>query len=176
VAVFLVAISRFYHPGTGFTALIGFPEGHEYEAPAMRGIPHFDYPAWASYDGQFYAQRAFDPLARDPAVDRAMDLAPFRARRILFSWTPSGPAGRRGFLRRTQNVAAWLIRRSAGAVDAARHATRSRDVEPSLVAGPLWSVRFALLDGPSLVPLTTAVTLAETGRPLPRQPSRASTA
>ena len=27
-------MARFYHPGTGFTALIGFPEGHDSEAPA----------------------------------------------------------------------------------------------------------------------------------------------
>src|SRR5690349_20890559 len=78
--VFLASVARFYHRDTGFTSLIAFPAGHEYEAPALRAIPHFDYPAWASYDGQFYAQRALDPLVRDPDVDRAMDLAPYRAR------------------------------------------------------------------------------------------------
>ena len=43
------------------------PCGHDQEAPAIRDIPHYQYPAWASYDGQFYAQRALDPLVRDPA-------------------------------------------------------------------------------------------------------------
>src|SRR6185295_7071375 len=61
ILVFLTSVGRFYHPGTGFTAFIGFPEGHDSEAPAIRDIPHYQYPAWASYDGQFYAQRALDP-------------------------------------------------------------------------------------------------------------------
>src|SRR4051812_48565045 len=87
VAIFVSSIARFYHPGTGFTALIGFARGHKYEAPQLRALSHYQYPEWASYDGQFYAQRAFDPFIRDPAVDRAMDLPPFRARRILLSWT-----------------------------------------------------------------------------------------
>jgi hypothetical protein len=172
VAVFLVAISRFYHPGTGFTALIGFPEGHAYEAPAMRGIPHFDYPAWASYDGQFYAQRAFDPLARDPAVDRAMDLAPFRARRILFSWTAYlAGLGRPAWILEAyalQNVAAWLILAVLLARWMPPGTPRGLAAWSACLCshGLLWSVRFALLDGPSLLLLAIAVRLAETGRPL----------
>jgi hypothetical protein len=172
VAVFLVAISRFYHPGTGFTALIGFPEGHAYEAPAMRAIPHFDYPAWASYDGQFYAQRALDPLARDPAVDRAMDLAPFRARRILFSWTAYlAGLGRPAWILEAyalQNVAAWLILAVLLARWMPPGTPRGLATWGACLCshGLLWSVRFALLDGPSLVLLAIAVRLGETGRPL----------
>jgi len=86
VGSLLFSMRRYYHPGTGFTALIGFPAGQD-EAPAMADVPHYAYPGIGVYDGQFYAQRALDPLLRDPLTDRAMDLAPFRARRILFSWT-----------------------------------------------------------------------------------------
>ncbi len=79
----------------------------------MRHVPHIDYPAWASYDGQFYAQRALDPLCRDPRVDRAMDLPPFRARRILFSWTAYVLGlGRPAWIINVyalQNVACWLL-------------------------------------------------------------------
>jgi hypothetical protein len=172
VILFLASVARFYHPGTGFTALIGFPAGHEYEAPAMRGVPHYDYPSWASYDGQFYAQRALDPLLRDPASDRAMDLAPFRARRILFSWT----AFALGFGRPVwvieayalQNVACWLI----------LAALLTRWIPPTdgrrvclwgaclFSHGMLWSVRFALLDAPSLVLIACAVAAVERGFPL----------
>src|SRR5919198_2160338 len=114
VAIFLASIARFYHPGTGFTALIGFPEGNDsYEAPQLRAVPHYHYPAWASYDGQFYAQRAFNPLVRDPAVDRGMDLAPFRARRILFSWRAYVAGfGRPAWILEAyalQNVVVWLL-------------------------------------------------------------------
>jgi hypothetical protein len=170
--VFLASVARFYHRDTGFTSFIAFPAGHEYEAPALRAIPHFDYPAWASYDGQFYAQRALDPLVRDPEVDRAMDLAPYRARRILFSWTAYiFGLGRPAWILEAfalQNVVSWLIL----AILLTRWLPlRSRRALALWTAcmfshGLLWSVRFALLDGPSLVLTTCAVLAAERGTPL----------
>jgi hypothetical protein len=172
VILFLVSVSRFYHPGTGFTALVGFPAGAASEAPALREVPHFSYPPWASYDGQFYAQRALDPLCRDPLVDRAMDLPPFRARRILFSWTAYALGlGRPAWIIEAyalQNVACWLL--LAGLL--------ARWIPPSsgrglalwtaclFSHGMLWSVRFALLDAPSLVLTVCAVWAVEKRRPL----------
>ena len=172
VILFLASVSRFYHPGTGFTALIGFPEGHEYEAPAMREVPHFDYPAWASYDGQFYAQRALDPLCRDPLVDRAMDLAPFRARRILFSWTAYAFGfGRPAWIIEVyavQNVVCWLL--LAWLLTRWMPPTSARGLALWTAClfshGVLWSVQFALLDAPSLVLIACAVWAAERHRPL----------
>ena len=172
IAVFIASIARYYHPGTGFTALIGFPAGHQYEAPALRDIPHFDYDGIGVYDGQFYAQRALDPLVRDPLVDRAMDLAPFRARRILFSWTAyAAGLGRPAWILEAyalQNVAAWLLL-------AAALTWWMPPISPRGIAlwsaclfshGMLWSVRFALLDGPSLLLTALAIRLAEKDRPL----------
>src|SRR3954468_10475861 len=165
-------IARFYHPGLGFTALIGFPVGSEYEAPALRQVPHYQYSGSGVYDGQFYAQRALDPLLRDPDVDHAMDLAPFRARRILFSWTAyAAGLGRPAWILEAyalQNVAAWLV----------LAALLARWMPPGhprgLLAwaaclfshGMLWSLRFALLDGPSLALTVWAVSLAENQRPV----------
>jgi hypothetical protein len=166
-----VSVAQFYHPGTGFTALIGFPAGHDNEAPALREIPHYDYAGVGVYDGQFYAQRALDPLVRDPQVDRAMDLAPFRARRILFSWTAYiGGLGRPAWILEVyalQNVVAWLL--LAGVL--ARWMPPTTPAGLALWAaclfshGLLWSVRFALLDGPSLLLTALAIRLAENGRP-----------
>jgi hypothetical protein len=172
VVLFLASVARFYHRGTGFTSLIGFPAGHDFEAPALRAVPHYDYPAWASYDGQFYAQRALDPLLRDPAVDRAMDLAPYRARRILFSWTAYLVGlGRPAWILEAyalQNVVCWLI----------LAALLTRWIPPSsgrglalwaaclFSHGMMWSVRFALLDAPSLVLTACAVAAVEQRRPL----------
>ena len=171
IAFFIASVARFYHPGLGFTALIGFPAGHEYEAPALRDIPHYDYTGAGVYDGQFYAQRALDPLVRDPLVDRAMDLAPFRARRILFSWTAyAAGLGRPKWILEAyalQNVVAWLL----------LAVVLARWLPPTTPAGLaawgaclfshglLWSVRFALLDGPSLLLTALAIRLAENGRP-----------
>ena len=170
VLVFLVSVARFYHPGFGFTALLGLPEGQITKTPALLAIPHYTYPVWAAYDGQFYVQRAFDPLLHDPVVDRAMDLAPFRARRILFSWTAYLIGlGRPAWIVNVyalQNVAcllflAVLLTRCLP-LTGGRGRTLSR---PCLFShGLLWSVRFALLDGPSLVLIAGAVAAAERGR------------
>ncbi len=165
--LFLGAVARFYHPGLGFTALIGFPEGHDYEAPALQAVPHYVHPAWASYDGQFYAQRALDPLVRDPLVDRAMDLAPFRARRILFSWTAYlAGLGRPAWILEAyalQNVAAWLLLALLLARWMAPRTLRGLALWTACLFshGLLWSVRFALLDGPSLLLTAVAVALVE---------------
>lgn len=168
--VFVVSVARFYHPGLGFTALLGIPAGQITKTPALLAIPHYEYPAWAAYDGQFYVQRAFDPLLRDPVVDRAMDLAPFRARRILFSWTAYLIGfGRPAWIVNVyalQNVACWLI--VAWLLTRWLPLTSARGVAlwgACLFShGLLWSVRFALLDGPSLALIVWAIAAAERGR------------
>ena len=170
VIVFLASIARFYHPGTGFTALIGFPPAGDSTLPALRAIPHYE--SMAVYDGQFYAQRALDPLLRDPAVDRAMDLAPFRARRILFSWSAYalGLGQPRWILEAyaLQNVLCWLV--LAGLLTWWLPPASGRGLAMWTAClfshGLLLSVRFALLDGPSLLLIVCAVAAVERGRPL----------
>lgn len=171
VILFLASVARFYHPGTGFTALIAFPAGHDTEVPAMREVPHYDY-AWGSYDGQFYAQMALDPLLRDATIDRAMDLPPYRARRILFSWTAWALGlGRPAWIIEAyalQNVACWLF--LAVFLTRWMPLTNGRGLALWIAClfahGTLWSVRFALLDVPSLVLIALAVAAIEKGRPL----------
>lgn len=173
VILFMTSVARFYHPGLGFTALLGMPAGsHDLETPAFRAIPHYDYPDWAAYDGQFYVQRALDPLIHDPDVDRAMDSAPFRARRILFSWTAYALGlGRPAWVVQAyalQNVLTWLL--LAILLTRWLPVTSGRAVALWAAClfshGLLWSVRFALLDGPSLLLVAAAVAAVERGRPL----------
>jgi hypothetical protein len=172
VILFLVSVSRFYHPGTGFTALVGFPAGANSEAPALREVPHFTYPPWASYDGQFYAQRALDPFCRDPLVDHAIDLPPFRARRILFSWTAYALGlGRPAWIIEVyalQNVACWLLLAWLLTRWIPPASGRGLALWTACLFshGVLWSVRFALLDAPSLVLTACAVWAVEKRRSL----------
>jgi hypothetical protein len=172
VILFLASVARFYHPGLGFTALLGLPVGDDTQTAALQAIPHYESPSGVSYDGQFYVQRAFDPLLRDPAIDRAMDLAPFRARRILFSWT----AYLLGFgkpawiveVYALQNVVCWLL--LAALLTRWIPPTTSRGLALWTAClfshGMLWSVRFSLLDAPSLLLIACAIALAERGRTL----------
>jgi hypothetical protein len=171
VLLFLSAVARSYHPGTGFTALIGFPATAPNESRTLRAIPHFRA-SIAGYDGQFYAQRALDPLLNDPDVDHAMDLAPFRARRILFSWTAYllGAGWPPWVLEAyaLQNVICWLIIAALLTRWLSPVSARGLALWYAVLFshGLLWSVGLALLDGPSLVLTMCAVIAVELNHPL----------
>jgi hypothetical protein len=171
MVLFLAAVARSYHPGTGFTSLIGFPPAGPTEPPALQAIPH-QQSAGANYDGQFYAQRALDPLLRDPTMDRGMDLAPFRARRILFSWTAYVLGlGRPAWILEAyalQNVACWLILAVLLTRWISPVSGRGLALWCAILFshGLLWSVCLALLDGPSLLLTMCSVIAIERNHPL----------
>ena len=172
VTLFLASVTRFYHPETGFTSLIAFPEDDTFTFAALRSVPHHQYVGQGGYDGQFYAARALDPLFSDPETDRAMDLAPFRARRILFSWTAYvAGLGRPAWILEAyalQNVVCWLL--LAVVLTRWLPPTSARGLALWAAClfshGMLWSVRLSLLDGPSLLLIAWAVAAVERGRPL----------
>lgn len=170
VAVFLVAIGRFYDPVNGFTSLIHF--GAELEAtelPVLRAQPHaFDGPY--GYDGQFYAQLALDPLVRDPAIEGALDTFAYRARRVLFAATAHvlGLGQPRWILQAyaLQNVAcwlaiAWLLLRWLPPETTRRFAVWFLCLWSY---GLIASVEGAMLEGPSLLLLVLAVRALERSR------------
>jgi hypothetical protein len=138
--------------------------------PAIRDLPHSVIPGTSGYDGQYYAQMAVDPLLKHPLTDSAMDEAPLRARRILLSWTAYVLGfGRPGWILQAfalQNVFAWialtfLLRRWFAMTTPRGLALWLATV---FSAGLLWSIRFALLDGPSLLLISLAVASIESGR------------
>jgi len=168
VAAFLASVTRYYHPPFGFTTFIEFPaSAHSYEIPAVQNAPHFDNPASPGYDGMFYAQLAVDPLLRDPAIDRALDNPPYRARRILFSWTAYALGlGRPEWILRAyaiQNVMAWLlfawllIRWMPPSTPRAFVLWTGTLLSPGMLA----SVRLALPDAPSALLVACALAVAE---------------
>jgi hypothetical protein len=171
IGLFLASIARFYHPQFGFTGLIAFPAGSAGEHPSLRQVPHAVYPASNTYDGQFYAQLALEPLLRDPVIDQALDQPPYRARRILFSWTAYVIGLGRPFwvlnVYALQNVfcwlmLAWLLTRWFPIVGGRQLALWTACL---CSHGLLSSVQFALLDGPSVLLLACAAAAAESGRP-----------
>src|SRR5215203_6541393 len=85
--LFAWSVWQFHDSRTGFSSLVIFGERMRTTLlPAVSGLPLAFEPG-GGYDGQYYAQMATDPLLRNPEIDRSLDLAPHRARRILFSWT-----------------------------------------------------------------------------------------
>jgi len=79
----------------------------------VKDAPHYVHDQSSGYDGQFYAQLAVEPLLRDRRLDAAIDSPPYRARRILFSWTAyAAGLGRPARILEVyalQNVIAWLL-------------------------------------------------------------------
>jgi len=171
VAGFLAAVAGYYQKNTGLTSLIYFGDLFYYRTlPAVRYAPHFTYPDSPGYDGQFYAQLAVEPLLRNRALETALDFAPYRSRRIFFSWTAYLLGlGRPAWILKVyalQNVIAWLVL----AVVMLRWfpLSRPRNVLPWLgcmySAGLLTSVRMSMLEGPSLMVIALAIVADERGR------------
>jgi hypothetical protein len=89
-AVLLTVAVRIWSPQYGLTRfLMAGREFDERGTATYRATPKYldPYPShrWG-FDGQFYAELALDPLLRDPALGRALDDPPYRARRILLPW------------------------------------------------------------------------------------------
>ncbi len=170
VAIFLVWFAGFYRAGFGFSYVLMFSQPRaDTRVERLRDVPVYVH-SGAGYDGQFYVQLAVDPLLRESSIDRALDSAPFRARRILFSWTAWALGlGRPAWIVQAyavQNVLFWLVfafwawRRFPG--DNARDLA----VWAACVFAPglFDSTRLALLDGPSLLLLALGIEALERGR------------
>jgi hypothetical protein len=166
---FLAATARYYDPSFGFTTFIAFPAAtHGDELPAVQAVPHAH--SDGGYDGQFYAQLAVEPLLRDPEIDGALDLSPYRGHRILFSWIAyAAGMGRPAWVLHTYAVLnvlvwlafAWLLLRWMPPRDAKSFALWSGCL---LSHGLLISVRYALPDALAALLVGLAMLAAERGR------------
>ena len=171
IALFLWICSQFYLPGQGFSYLIQFgSRNHDQYLPELRAVNHYEIQGMEGYDGQAYAQLAMRPDVRSPALARAVDDLPYRARRILLSWTAYLIAGgdpvRALHVFAVQNLVAWL----ALAVLLWRWFPLNGWGNFGRWAGVLFcfglctSVRGSLVDGPSLLLIAGAAALVESGR------------
>lgn len=167
----LGTVSTYYDRHTGLTTFLNLPENsHSYELPAVQAAPHA-HTSSGGYDGQFYAQFAVDPLLRDPAIDLAMDNAPYRARRILLSWVAwavsGGQAARALDAFAWINVAAWLAMAAVLCVWCPPGSPRTFVLWAGALLGHGWliSIRDALTDGPAVLLTALAVLALQRGRP-----------
>jgi hypothetical protein len=172
VLFFLWLLAGFYLPGKGFSSLllIGDKMGARALPELIAVAPHMEMHSYG-YDGQFYAQLAISPDLRNPQLAEAIDSLPFRARRILLSWTAwalgGGDPARIIQVFSLQNVVCWLalavvLLRWFPAVSWENY---FRWAGVMFCFGLCFSVRASLLDGPSLLAIAVAVLLYEKGKP-----------
>jgi hypothetical protein len=172
MALFALNAALFYLPGKGFTYLIQFGDNvHARYLPELRAVNHYEMAHSNGYDAQYYAQIAMQPHLGDPDLRRAVDNLPYRARRILFSWTAWAFAGGNPLLALNiyafQNIACWyllaiLLFRWLPP-DSWGNCARWTAVLFSF--GLIFSVKGALVDGPSLLLIATGMALVELERP-----------
>lgn len=172
VVCFLILVARFYLPGKGMTALIGFGENFENQyIPELKNLPHYSERDSFGYDGQWYAQIAIRPDPTDPEMIPAVDNLPYRTRRILFCWTAYLLGlGKPAYILQVfalQNIIGWLLLAllmqrwfPATTFD---HLFRWAAV--LLSYGLCASVHYSLTDGPSLLLIAVGVALIEAGKP-----------
>ncbi len=174
VAYFLWMAAQYYIPGKGFTCLIQFGgEPGMHRIRELRNLDLYVYRDTRGYDGQQYAQIAVKPLLMSRDLAASVDNLPYRARRILFSWSAYVLGlGQPDLILQAyalQNVLAWLL--LAWLLLRWFPPTNLNNLvrwAGTLFAlGMTMSVREALMDGPSLLLIATAVALAESGRRWP---------
>jgi len=164
--VFAVLVLRFWHPVYGFTRFLQVDAANDAtNLPAFREQPIYLYRNTGGYDGQYYAQIAYDPSIRTPALHTAVDNLEYRARRILPSVTAYLLAGGRPTLIAAVyallNPLAWLV--LAALLWSILPVTDGRSFAAwggvMFSAGALAAVRYALTD---LIAVT--LTVAALGR------------
>jgi hypothetical protein len=172
VVVFLASLAQYYQRNTGFTTLISF--GDQFEKtrlPAVVEVPHFVHYQSPGYDGQFYAQLAVEPLLRNRRLGLALDSPSYRARRMLFSWSAYALGlGRPAWILKAyalQNIVAWLLLAWVLLRWLPPSAPRNAVAWIGCLfgVGLIFSVRFALTEGPGLLLIALAVIAIERGRP-----------
>lgn len=171
IGLFLVLVGLFHVPGQGFSALLVLGDHEPWEnLPELRDQDLFIQRYSPGYDAEHYVQLAMRPQVTDPALRVAVDNLPYRARRILLSWSAwifgGGDPERIVNVYALQGVVAWLV--LAGLLLRWLPPTNWGNVgrwsAVMFTFGLCTSVRTAVVDGPAVVMIAGAVALIETGR------------
>ena len=171
VFVFLWCVAQFFHAETGFSSLISIGDMlGDSQVTALRQTPHYVYESTPGYDGAYYVQLALYPTLDNPELKKAIDNLPYRARRILFSWTAWALGlGQPAWIVQAHallNVLCWLL---LGWTLLRWFPVTSWEnfLRWALLMfshGVIMSVRNSLVDGPSLLLVALALRWLEDGR------------
>jgi hypothetical protein len=171
-ALFAWNVSFFYLPGQGFSYLIQFGgKLHDQYLPEVKAVNHYEMPDSTGYDSQWYVQIAIRPHLKDPALAKAVDSLPYRARRILFLWTSwligGGDPARVMNVYALQNVACWFLLAALlfRWLPPVNWGNCARWAAVLFSFGLIFSVKGALLDGPSLLLIAVGMALVESEHP-----------
>jgi len=172
LALFAWNAALFYLPGQGFTYLIQFGGlVHDRYLPEVRAVNHYEMANSAGYDSQWYAQIAVRPHLKDQALARAVDSLPYRARRILFLWTSwllgGGDPARVMNAYALQNIVCWYLLAALLLkwFPPVNWGSCARWAAVLFSFGLIFSIKGALLDGPSLLLIAVGMALVETEHP-----------
>lgn len=172
VAGFLWIFSQFHVPGKAYTYVLMFGDQRSASyLPELQAIDYYQMENSYGYDAQHYAQIAMRPDLEDPELARAVDNLPYRARRILLSWVAYALAGGDPVVAlhifSLQNIVAWVLLAVVMLrwfpPDSLQNFARWAGVLFSF--GLCFSVRGALVDGPSLLLIALALWMLETKQP-----------
>jgi hypothetical protein len=172
VVLFACGVARFYRPESGFTSLIEFgSKEHPRFLREVKASDHYEQLNSFGYDGQWYAQIAMHPRPWDPKLRAAVDTLPYRARRILFEWTAwliaGGNPTRAMHVYAIQGIACWLLLATLlfRWLPPTSWENVFRWTAVLFSFGLIFSVKAALLDGPSLLLIAVSMALIELKRP-----------
>jgi hypothetical protein len=171
VVLFLGSVAQFFQRETGFSSLISIGDLlTETQVTALRQVPHYTYESSPGYDGAYYVQLALYPTLDNPELTKAIDNLPYRARRILFSWTAWALGlGQPAWIVQAHallNVICWL---ALGWVllrwfPPTGWENFARWTAVMFSHGVIMSVRHSLVDAPSLLLVALALRGLEAGR------------
>lgn len=171
VFVFLWCVAQFFHADSGFSSLISIGDMlGDSKVTALRQVPHYVYESSPGYDGAYYVQLALYPTLDNPELKKAIDNLPYRARRILFSWTAWALGlGQPAWIVQAHallNVLCWLVLGWALLrwFPATSWENFLRWAAVMFSHGLCMSARHSLVDGPSLLLVALALRWLEDGR------------
>ena len=173
ILFFISLIGSKYDSHYGFSELAGF--GSQWEHSRLSELSALNYFVKANsggYDGQFYAQIAFDPSLQNPELPQVLDSPAYRSRRIFlpaFAYLVGG--GNPSIILQaycTLNIIAWI---AFGFIllhwlPPGSLFNFSKWLTCMLSLGVLESIRYSLTDLPSVVLMLSAILCMEKKRGL----------